>query len=150
MRELLEAEGVTFEDNRVRLDKHLWIPPNPQMVQKADDFVLTFAVQNHGPRSSICPKRHHLIGHQTELTSGGDGIVDCQLSIEDIRESDAIGWDVPGVGSCLYEGDIVVGKLSVRMDWAGSRCNRAKHSSFDGKDWHFIGFNQAQGWRKLL
>lgn len=35
MRELLEAEGVTFEDNRVRLDKHLWIPPNPQMVQKS-------------------------------------------------------------------------------------------------------------------
>lgn len=35
MRELLEAEGVTFEGDRVRLADHLWIPPNPQMAPKS-------------------------------------------------------------------------------------------------------------------
>ncbi len=28
MREMLEAEGVRFDGDRVRLDQHRWIPPN--------------------------------------------------------------------------------------------------------------------------
>ncbi|MCX7930848.1 MAG: MGMT family protein [Chlorobi bacterium] len=27
MRELLEAEGVSFDGDRVRLERHLWVPP---------------------------------------------------------------------------------------------------------------------------
>ncbi|GBD04754.1 DNA base-flipping protein [bacterium HR20] len=35
MRELLEAEGVRFDGDRVRLEEHRWVPPNQQMDRRS-------------------------------------------------------------------------------------------------------------------
>lgn len=66
MRELLEAEGVTFDGDRVRLEKHLWVPPLVhEGTVEANSFVVSSPAKNNSVRRATCGKRNKSLFDQT-------------------------------------------------------------------------------------